>query len=402
MPSLVDMSPSGVTTFVRQMAAGFKRYGKRFRIVEIPHGDYAPEVSEAQCSACVLTGKGEKSAARVTLSIFIGYLKLLWIDIRRVWAVRGQCRHRIILTNQFGCETLPIALRVVFPFARIVAISHTHPGHGAEATHWVRRWVEHACYWSLNDILYNSDSSRRQWAGKLGIPSSKGQVIHLGTESPDLSVPDDYPARSIGVVDFLCVARFVSWKGQGNLVRVWSDVQRQSSIKAPLHNNLTTQQPDNLTTDRGARLIFIGDGPCLDAVRRDADEAGLGSCVVIMGGRPNADRYFNAADVAVLFSSEPEAFGLTLLEAMSRGKPVLASRMGGIPEIVVDGETGLLVSPHDDEKVADCVCALAASATERQRLGSNARKRWEDHFTVERMICRYESYFMGLDMKGMG
>ena len=332
----------------------------------------------------------------------LSYGAQLLRDIHRVWRVRIQIGRRVIVTNQFGCETLPVALRMVFPFSRIVAISHTHPGQEKAAAHPVRCFVERLCYWSLNDILYNSDSSRREWGNKLNIPASKGQVIHLGTESPDLSVPDDYPARSIGVVDFLCVARFVSWKGQGNLVRVWSDVQRQSSIKAPLHNNLTTQQPDNLTTDRGARLIFIGDGPCLDAVRRDADEAGLGSCVVIMGGRPNADRYFNAADVAVLFSSEPEAFGLTLLEAMSRGKPVLASRMGGIPEIVVDGETGLLVSPHDDEKVADCVCALAASATERQRLGSNARKRWEDHFTVERMICRYESYFMGLDMKGMG
>ncbi|MEI8138432.1 MAG: glycosyltransferase family 4 protein [bacterium] len=422
MPSLVDMLPSGVTTFVRQMADGFCEYGDSFRVVEIPHGNYEPEVSGAQCRAGVLTGMVGKSAAEdsryyknredsesgahvgpvtppatderaplgtaattvhikpVSLSLFWGYLKLLWIDIRRVWAVRGQCRHRFILTNQFGCETLPVALRLVFPLARIVAISHTHPGNGAEANHWVRRWVERACYWSLNDILYNSGSSRREWAGKLGLPSSKGRVIHLGTEPPDLSIPDDYPSRQEGIVDFLCVARFVSWKGQGSLIRVWREVIKRG--------------------ERCARLVLIGDGQCLDAVRRDAEEAGLGSCVVFMGGRPNADRYFNAANVAVLLSSEPEAFGLTLLEAMSREKPVLASRMGGIPEIVVHEETGLLVSPNDYEKVADGVCYLTSSVVERQRLGKNGRQRWEDCFTVERMIRRYESYFMDLDMKG--
>lgn len=382
MPSLADMSPSGVTTFVRHMTDGFSGYGDRFRLVEIPHGNYEPAKSEAPCRAGVLTGIVEKSAARVALSLFIGYSKLLWIDIRRVWVVRKRCRDRIILTNQFGCETLPIALRVIFPFARIVAISHTHPGHGPEATHWVRRWIERICYWSLNDILYNSDSSRREWASKLGLSGSKGQVIHLGTESPDLSVPADYPARQPGTVDFLCVARFVGWKGQGNLIRVWQEVVKRGW--------------------RSARLVLIGDGPNLGAVQRDAEQARLGAQVVFMGAKPSADRYFNGADVAVLLSLEPEAFGLTLLEAMSREKPVLASNIGGIPEIVEDGVTGLLVTPHDHEKLADRVCLLVESNIERHRLGVNGRKRWEDHFSIAQMICRYKSYFMNEDGKREG
>ena len=397
MPSLADMQPSGVTTFVRQMANGFERRGDHFRIVEIPHGSYEPADREAYVApghaarnACgrpaalsatlwagIAVAGGPPTMRAKPIFVFFGYLKLLWVDFRRVWAVRAQCKHRIILTNQFGCETLPVALRLVFPFARIVAISHTHPGHGVEAVHWVRRWVEQACYWSLTDILYNSDSSRREWAGKLGVTTSKGGVLYLGTEPPNGSVPSDYPERQPDTVDFLCVARFVSWKGQGHLIRVWQKVISRG--------------------ERRARLIFIGDGPCLDVVRRDAEEAGIGCHVIFLGAKPNADRYFNAADVAVLLSSEPEAFGLTLLEAMSRGKPVLASNIGGIPEIVVDGDTGILVNPHEDERGADGVCLLTASASERQRLGSNARKRWDDHFTVERMVCRYESYFMGQD-----
>ena len=248
------------------------------------------------------------------------------------------------------------------------------------AAHPVRCLTEHLCYWSVSDILYNSGSSRHEWARKLGIPESKGRVIHLGTEPPDLTVPSDYPVREPGMVDFICVARFVEWKGQGSLIRVWQEVLGKGELRA--------------------RLILIGDGPCFDATRRDADVAGLGSKVVFLGARPKADRYFNAADVAVLLSSEPEAFGLTLLEAMSRGKPILASRIGGIPEIVENGESGLLVSPCEYGKVADCVHALIASADERRRLGRNGRKRWESNFTIERMIGRYEAYLIGLDEQG--
>jgi glycosyltransferase involved in cell wall biosynthesis len=180
------------------------------------------------------------------------------------------------------------------------------------------------------------------------------------------------------------------------------------------HNSLSSLPNDTNETNRPlsllipnapppppkARLILIGDGPCFEEVRRDAEEAGLGAQVVFMGGRPNADRYFNGADVAVLLSSEPEAFGLTLLEAMSRGKPVLASCIGGIPEIVKDHETGLLVTPGEAEMAASAVCSLANSAMDRQRLGKNGRKRWEEYFTVERMIHGYAVYFKMLDLQG--
>lgn len=414
-PSLADMQPSGVTTFVRQIAEGFAKYGDRFKIVEIPHGDYQssskgretidfrPQTSDLiprgarQLQEATNENKGEKKRRRKSESSFLalGYLKLLWIDLRRVWAVRRECRKRIILTNQFGCETLPIALRLVFPLSRIVAISHTHPGSGEGVSHPVRRWVETVCYWSVNDILFNSESSRCEWRVKLGLHDVKGRVIHLGTAPPDLSAPTDYPQRAPGTVDFLCVARFAGWKGQGNLVRVWQDVQQQLSSREPSPKQLSTQQPNNVATDKRARLIFIGDGPCLDEVRRDAELAGLGKAVVFMGPKPGADRYFNLADVAVLLSTEPEAFGLTLLEAMSRGKPILASRIGGIPEIVIEGETGLLVDPFNIAKTVEAVRDLAASVSKRQRMGVNGQKRWNEQFSIQQMIVRFETYFMG-------
>jgi len=389
---------SGVTTFLTQICEAFRQSGHPLREVALPpldqleekvlEGVHTPNVGGALRAATVpveCSGRTRDVARNAPspimnegqfvrdIKLSAGYLLELYRDIRMVWRLRRQWRGCVIVVNEFGCETVPVALRFVAPWSRIVAISHTHPGHGVDANHWVRCWLERLCYWSVSDILYNSDASRREWSAKLGVSASKGRVIHLGTESPDLSVPSDYPAREPDTVDFVCVARFVAWKGQSNLVRVWQEVVKKG-------NN-------------SARLILIGGGPCLDSVRLAAELAKLGTRVVFMGERTKADRYFNAADVAVLMSNEPEAFGLVLLEAMSRGKPVLASRLGGIPEIVIEGETGLLVDPFDYESAAQRVCLLAASADDRFRLGANGRKRWADHFTVDKMKHEFEDYF---------
>jgi glycosyltransferase involved in cell wall biosynthesis len=371
------------------MIAGFGKYGDRFRIVEIPHGDYEPEEDKAHAAKSaaedsgyyiregqtpVVTGSPPAAAAvRGPLAVFLllGYLKLLWIDIRRVWTVRAQCRKSLILTNHFGCETLPIALRIVFPFSRLVAISHTHPGQGGAANHWVRRLVERMCFHSLSDVIFNSDGSRQLWVQKLRVQKEIGQVVHLGTELPDLSIPPDYPVRSEGVVDFLCVARFVGWKGHLNLVRAWRTVLERGLLRV--------------------RLIFIGDGDCFEAVKQEVARLGLAQHIILLGYRGNGDCYFNSADVGLLLSTEPEAFGLVLLEAMSRGKPVIASRLGGIPEIVTDGNTGVLVDPMDTTAIADAVGRLACSTDERKRMGENGKKRWVGQFTVKQMIARYEN-----------
>jgi len=380
MPPLSTMSHSGVATFVRQMMAGYGNQPDRFRVVEIPHGDYLPETAkppaDASGQAAPASSGGGRLKARIpAVLLALGYLKALWRDVRRVCNVRAQCRGRIILTNEFGCETLPVALRLALPFSRIVAISHTRPGQQADAEHPVRRWVERMCYRSVSDVLFNSEASRREWARKLRVAHIKGEVVHLGMEAPELTLPADYPARPEGAVDFVCVSRFAAGKGHINLVQAW-----------------------RMALDRGARnarLILIGDGECMDAVKQAVKQLGLDNQVVFMGARDKGACYFNGADVAMLLSTEPEAFGLVLLEAMSRGKPVIASHLGGIPEVVADGETGLLVDPFDAAAVADAIRRLAGSADARAQMGGKGRSRWAACFTVDHMVRRYEKILGG-------
>jgi glycosyltransferase involved in cell wall biosynthesis len=97
-----------------------------------------------------------------------------------------------------------------------------------------------------------------------------------------------------------------------------------------------------------------------------------------------------------LLPSESESFGLAALEAMSCGVPVIASRVGGVPEVVIDGETGLLAAVGDVSAMAAHVVRLLADAPLRARLGQAARRRAETVFTLEATVSKYEDLYRRL------
>lgn len=369
LPPIASMNLGGTGTFIRQLSCLRLKHPDLFRVVELSPAEALKRIPVVATLPKLQTTHNRESAVRLGL----GYVQELWRWINDIVRVRAQLGSGIIVTNDFGCEVGPVALRLVKPFSRIVAISHTHPGQTKEARHWVRRWVERLCYWFVSDILFNSNSSRLEWACKLGVREIKGRVVPLGTNVPDLSLPQDYPKKPAGVIDFVCVARFVGWKGQSNLVDAWAKVVAGGV--------------------RNVRLVLVGDGPTWAAVQQQVMALGLTDQVLLLGARPQAGAYFNGADAALLMSREPEAFGLVLLEAMSRKVPVLASRLGGIPEIVQDGVTGLLVDPEDTMRIAESVCRLVSDEGLRRQLGANGYARWESEFTSEHMLSRYYHYF---------
>ena len=388
VPRLAGMPPSGVRTFLLQMQAKFAQRDGWARVVELPPSLGGPTSVSAILKPADGTGSvnspqvepvpPERSATSISVALKdvklgLGYLKDLCRDVQQLWKVRRDWRGSVVVINEFGCETLPIAMRIVAPGSRIVAIGHTHPGHDAYAHHWIRALVERICYWSVTDIIFNSDSTRSEWAKKIGRTAMKGRVIHYGIEAPGQKVNLEYPAKAPGGVDFVCVARFVNWKGHRELIVAWRDAIERAT--------------------RPMRLILIGDGPALNENRRFCDELGLNDSVLFLGARDNGASYFEAGDVGVLLSNEPEAFGLVLLEAMSRNKPILASRIGGIPEVVEDGVTGILVNPTNASAVASAILRLADSDDLRRSMGDAGLQRWRAHFKVEGMLAAYGEYF---------
>ncbi len=133
-------------------------------------------------------------------------------------------------------------------------------------------------------------------------------------------------------------------------------------------------------------VLIVGDGDRRSALADQVRRLGLGERVRLLGGRDDVDEILAVSDLFVCPSVWDEALGYVNLEAMAAGLPVVASRMGGIPEAVRDGETGLLTSPRDAKALAEAIERLLADPERRQAMGRAGRRRVEESFSMERAI----------------
>jgi glycogen(starch) synthase len=145
--------------------------------------------------------------------------------------------------------------------------------------------------------------------------------------------------------------------------------------------------PAVLAKHPGARLVICGSGPMEPELRRMADALGVGHAVELVGwlDGDGLAAQLAAAQVVVVPSMWPEAFGLTCLEALASGRAVVASAVGGLPDLVRDGETGLLVVPGDSIVLAAAVNRLAADEQLRRRLG-RAGRALAAEYTMDRHV----------------
>ena len=156
------------------------------------------------------------------------------------------------------------------------------------------------------------------------------------------------------------------------------------------------REPKDFTTlvraiaalDRGSvRLRIAGDGPDRPEVESEISRLGVHDAVELLGTRGDVDELLAAADLFVL-SSDSEGLPMSVLEAMVAGLPVVASAVGGVPELVTHGETGLLVPPRDSAALAAAIREIAGDSQLRDRLGDAARRRAQQEFSIER--CRQQ------------
>jgi N-acetyl-alpha-D-glucosaminyl L-malate synthase BshA len=142
----------------------------------------------------------------------------------------------------------------------------------------------------------------------------------------------------------------------------------------------------------GARLVLVGDGPERHMVEGLVERLDLKGSVLLTGYRSDVPQLLRCGDVVVL-CSETESSPLTLLEGMSCGLPVVATGVGGIPEIVEDGVNGLLVPPKHPEAIAEKILELNADGSLRARLGEAARRTVLERYTAERVVSQYEKVY---------
>jgi L-malate glycosyltransferase len=141
-----------------------------------------------------------------------------------------------------------------------------------------------------------------------------------------------------------------------------------------------------------SRLILVGDGPERGRVEQYCREHHICGAITFIGSLPLVEEVLVGADVFLL-PSESESFGLAALEAMSCEIPVVASRAGGLPEVVVDGETGFLCEVGDVDGMAAAAMRLLADEDLRRRLGRQGRQRAIDQFSQDAVVQRYRSIY---------
>jgi glycosyltransferase involved in cell wall biosynthesis len=140
------------------------------------------------------------------------------------------------------------------------------------------------------------------------------------------------------------------------------------------------------------RLVIVGDGPLRESLARRINALSLGSSVWLAGPRTGVDAAMRSFSLFAL-SSIAEGTPVTLLEAMATGLPVVATRVGGIPELVVDGVTGTLVPASDAERMARAMLGYAMDSERARHHGDEGRARVEQHYSIAAMIKQYMALY---------
>jgi glycosyltransferase involved in cell wall biosynthesis len=161
------------------------------------------------------------------------------------------------------------------------------------------------------------------------------------------------------------------------------------------HRWLFEAMPRILARFPGATLVLVGGGPGLEAARRRMPAPGA-PAVRILGPRPDAVAVLALADVVVLPSVAAEGVPIAILEALALGKPVVATRVGGVPEVIQDGANGILVPPEDPRALADAVSALLADPPRATALAASGRATVVARFSADGMVRQIERLYLEL------
>jgi L-malate glycosyltransferase len=267
----------------------------------------------------------------------------------------------------YGCIS-----RIWYPGCRIIFTEHGRLDTSPPSPK--RRLANRALRTIPDEVFAVSQDLRRHLAAE-GFREADVDVIYNGI---DVGPQPDARARQrvrtmlgvdAGALVVGTIARLDPVKDLGTLVRATIDVARETPVL----------------------LMIVGDGPDRERLRALAAES-HGACTVrFLGHRDDARELLAGCDIYAN-SSVSEGVSLTILEAMAAGLPVVATRVGGTPEII-DGDSGRLVAAQDSAALASALRDLAAHPAVRQALGRAARRRVEQQFSLDRMVREYREAY---------
>jgi len=259
-------------------------------------------------------------------------------------------------------------------YRRVVSTEHL-PMHGRKYRKFPAKCL--FSHW-IDSVVTVAEANRIYLTRDHGIPGEKVRVIPNGVED---TAP--YTSEERGRLR-------ASWGVRGDELAV-GIVGRLTRRKG--HHHLLSalaRMPDSPPF----RLIVVGDGEEEATLQEQARSLGLAGRIVWLGACADAPRLMRAFDLFTLPSSV-EAMPLTILEAMAAGLPVVATAVFGVPEVVVEGQTGLLVPPENEEILGAALGRLLGAQELRREMGGRARRRYEERFTAEKMAQATAAVYRG-------
>lgn len=254
---------------------------------------------------------------------------------------------------------------------------------GRAVTHWQKRrerWLDHLGNLFVDRVVCCSRESAQWTLEHEKIQPDKVVTIHNGIDESWFSPrpPSLAIRRQIGIPDDALlvgtVANFSPEKGYPDLIAAAASV---------------------LKINPRTWFLLVGAGPLQEEIRRRAGSIPEHGRIVFAGYRSDVGDLVNAMDIFVL-ASVIEGFPNVLLESMAMARPVVATRVGGIPELIDSGENGLLVPPRDAEALAQAILSLIADRDRAARMGIQAREKIKKSFSRDRMVDQYEALYLSL------
>jgi glycosyltransferase involved in cell wall biosynthesis len=266
-------------------------------------------------------------------------------------------------------------LSAILAFKRRV-VAHVHTADPGLCRRHIR--VQRLLAPFTRAVVCVSQAVRQFVTGHIGLPAKKCRVIYNGVPART-GAPPCRPGRDTSPEGLLVVSVGALVENKGH--RVLIDAFRQAVASRP-----------------ELKLLIVGDGPLRPELERQAAELELRSHIGFTGCLADVHTVLCQSDMVIQPTLHREALSLSLIEAAQHGLPAVASRLGGIPEVVAHDRTGLLVPPGDPVALAGAILTLADDPCLRARLGGAARSEYERRFRAEQMVAEIEALYASLFM----
>ncbi len=242
-------------------------------------------------------------------------------------------------------------------------------------------WPTRRLYQAPAAVITTSQGISELLYQRLGVPKERLHTIPTGVDLTNFAPRPPDPSLALrlhlppGAFVFGTISVLRSWKGHLTLLEAFKQLREEGL---------------------DAVLLIVGDGPYRPVIEEKMNELGLGQQVRLVGHQDAVPDWLTLMDAFVLASYANEGVPQALLQALAMGQPVVATRTGGIPEVIVPEETGLLVPPRDSQALAQAMSRLVRDASFRELLGRRGPQLVASRYSLEQMADALEALYAGI------